>query len=129
MRWILLVLMVLSAMEIGLFIWIGGMIGPWWVVFIIIMTGIMGVYLAKQQGIDTWKKAQLSMQRGEAPTKYIIDGICILIGAAFLFTPGFISDITGFLLVIPVTRSMFKQSIEKLIRRLMDKNTIIHRRW
>jgi len=129
MRWILLMLLVLSALEIGLFIWVGGMIGPWWVVIIIIMTGIIGVYLAKQQGIDTWKKAQASIQRGEAPTGYIIDGICILIGAALLFAPGFITDTTGFLLVIPVTRSMFKHSIEKLIRRMMDKNTIIYRRW
>ncbi|GAB3806737.1 FxsA family protein [Virgibacillus kimchii] len=129
MRWVLLTLMVLSAFEIGVFIWIGGMIGPWWVVFLIIMTGVIGVYLSKQQGIDTWKKAQLSMQQGEAPTSYIIDGICILIGAALLFTPGFISDITGLLLVIPGTRNMFKHSLEKFIRRMMDKHTIIYRKW
>jgi UPF0716 protein FxsA len=122
-------LLVLSALEIGLFIWIGGMIGQWWVVLIIIMTGILGVYLAKQQGIDTWKKAQFSMQQGEAPTGYIIDGICILIGAALLIAPGFITDALGFLLVIPLTRAMFKQSLEKLFRRLMDKNTIIYRKW
>ncbi|WP_164216785.1 FxsA family protein [Virgibacillus sp. YIM 98842] len=129
MRWILLILLVLSALEIGLFIWAGNMIGPWWVVILIIMTGVFGLYLAKKQGIDTWKKAQLSINRGEAPTGFIIDGICILIGAVLLFTPGFITDITGFLLVIPVTRKMFKQSMEKFIRRLMDKNTIIYRKW
>lgn len=129
MRWILLILLVLSALEIDLFIWVGSMIGPWWVVFLIIMTGIIGLYLAKLQGINTWRKAQLSIQRGEAPTGYLMDGICILTGAALLFAPGFITDITGLLLVIPITRNMFKHSLEKFIRRMMDKNTIIYRKW
>ncbi|MBY7143849.1 FxsA family protein [Virgibacillus sp. NKC19-3] len=129
MRWLLLTLLVLSALEIGVFIWIGDMIGPWWVVVIIVLTGIIGVMFAKQQGIEVWRRASFSMNNGEAPTAYIIDGICIFIGAVFLFTPGFITDAVGFLLVIPVTRKLFKNSIWKVIKRMMDKNTIIYRRW
>lgn len=129
MRWLLLTLLLTSALEIGIFIWIGGMIGPWWVVLIIALTGIIGVMLAKQQGIETWNHARLSMNNGEAPTEYIIDGICIFIGAVFLFTPGFITDTVGFLLVIPVTRNLFKNSIRKFIKRMMEKSTIVYRRW
>lgn len=129
MRWLLLTLLLTSALEIGIFIWIGGMIGPWWVVLIIALTGIIGVMLAKQQGIETWNQARLSMNNGEAPTEYIIDGICIFIGAVFLFTPGFITDTVGFLLVIPVTRNLFKNSIRKFIKRMMEKSTIVYRRW
>ncbi|WP_345739360.1 FxsA family protein [Virgibacillus salarius] len=86
MRWFLLIAFLLSALEIGVFIWVGGMIGAWWVVLLILLTGAVGFLLAKQQGIETWKRAQLSMQKGEAPTGYIIDGICILIGAVLLVT-------------------------------------------
>ncbi|AUJ26009.1 MULTISPECIES: FxsA family protein [Virgibacillus] len=129
MKIFLLVAFILSALEIGVFIWIGGWIGPWWVVGFVLLTGAVGFYLAKQQGIETWNRAQLSMQRGEAPTGYIIDGICILIGAVLLVTPGFISDIVGFLLVIPTTRKLFNQRIEKFLKYLINKRTIIYRRW
>lgn len=129
MRWLLLILLVLSASEIGVFLWIGGMIGPWWVVLIIILTGVIGVILAKQQGLETWNKATISIQNGHAPTEYIIDGICIFIGAVFLFTPGFITDTAGFLLVLPITRKPFKTSILKLVKRMMERNTITFRRW
>ncbi|WP_371413972.1 FxsA family protein [Virgibacillus sp. Bac332] len=119
----------LSALEIGVFIWVGGMIGAWWVVLLILLTGAVGFLLAKQQGIETWKRAQLSMQKGEAPTGYIIDGICILIGAVLLVTPGFISDFIGFMLVIPTTRRPFRKKIEQFIKRLITNRKIIYRRW
>ncbi|WP_042223248.1 FxsA family protein [Oceanobacillus manasiensis] len=128
MRWLLLSMLLLSGVEIGVFIWVGGMIGPWWVALLIILTGIIGVSLAKQQGVETWKKAQISMRNGAAPTSYIIDGICILIGGIFLFTPGFVTDIGGFILVIPFTRAPFKTYIGKLISKMMSNNTIIYRK-
>ncbi|MBR7795813.1 FxsA family protein [Agaribacter marinus] len=129
MRWFLLIAFLLSALEIGVFIWVGGMIGAWWVVLLILLTGAVGFLLAKQQGIETWKRAQLSMQKGEAPTGYIIDGICILIGAVLLVTPGFISDFIGFMLVIPTTRRPFRKKIEQFIKRLITNRKIIYRRW
>ncbi|GAA0426129.1 MAG: FxsA family protein [Bacillota bacterium] len=129
MRWFLLIAFLLSALEIGVFIWVGGMIGAWWVVLLILLTGAVGFLLAKQQGIETWKRAQLSMQKGEAPTGYIIDGICILIGAVLLVTPGFISDFIGFMLVIPTTRRPFRKKIEQFIKRWITNRKIIYRRW
>ncbi|MBP1968875.1 UPF0716 protein FxsA [Virgibacillus natechei] len=129
MRWLLLTLLIVSALEIGVFLWIGGLIGPLWVVLLIFLTGISGIMLAKQQGIEAWNRARISMNSGEPPTEYIIDGICIFIGAVFLFTPGFVTDIVGFMLVIPWTRSMFKNSIRKLIMKMSGKSTIIYRRW
>lgn len=128
MRWLLLTLLIVSALEIGVFLWIGGLIGPLWVVLLILLTGIFGIMLAKQQGVEAWNRARISMNSGEPPTEYIIDGICIFIGAVFLFTPGFITDIVGFMLVIPWTRSVFKNSIRKLIMRMSGKSTIIYRR-
>ncbi|AIF43225.1 FxsA family protein [Virgibacillus sp. SK37] len=129
MRWLMLTLLVLSALEIGVFIWVGGLIGSWWVVLLIILTGIIGITLAKQQGIETWNRAQVSMSNGQMPTTYIMDGICIFTGAVFLFTPGFITDAVGFLLVLPYTRGMFKDSIQKLLKRMVENKTIIYKKW
>lgn len=129
MRFIWLVLLIISALEIGIFIWVGGMIGPWWVVILIILTGFLGIYLAKQQGIDTIRRAQASIHYGQMPSEEIFDGICIIIGGAFLITPGFVTDISGFILVLPMTRNLFKNQLKKILKRMIDNNTIIFRRW
>lgn len=128
MRWFLLSILILSALEIGIFIWVGGMIGPWWIVLIILLTGLAGVTIAKNQGMKTWNRAQLLMHNGQVPTEEITDGICILAGAIFLITPGFITDIVGFILVLPITRPMFKHSIQKLLKWMMLNKIIIYRR-
>ena len=129
MRFIWLVLLIISALEIGIFIWVGGMIGPWWVVILIILTGFLGIYLAKQQGIDTIRRAQASIHYGQMPSEEIFDGICIIIGGAFLITPGFVTDISGFILVLPMTRNLFKNQLKKILKRMIDNHTIIFRRW
>ncbi|MFC3040094.1 FxsA family protein [Virgibacillus xinjiangensis] len=129
MRYLAILLLIISALEIGVFLWIGGLVGPWWVVLLIILTGILGMALAKKQGADVWDKARLAMNNGQAPTEYLIDGICIFTGAIFLLTPGFITDILGFLLVIPFTRGLFRSKIRNYLRSRMGKGTIIYRKW
>lgn len=129
MRWLLLLFLVLPALEIGVFIWMGGIIGPWWVVGLILVTGILGVMIAKQQGLETWHRARQAINSGQPPTEYIINGICIFVGGVFLFTPGFITDAVGFILVIPVTRGFVKHMMINTIKRMIDKNKIIYRRW
>lgn len=129
MRWLLIILLIISAIEIGLFIWAGHLIGPWWVVAIIVLTGVIGITLAKQQGIATWNKAIENMKFHKVPTNEIINGVCILIGAVLLFAPGFMTDFVGFLLVIPTTRRPFKRGIEKWIKRMITKGTVVYRNW
>ncbi|WP_087971892.1 FxsA family protein [Oceanobacillus rekensis] len=129
MRWLLLALLIIPAMEIGVFIWIGGMTGPWWIVFLIVLTGLIGVALAKNQGMAVWRKAQLQMGKGIPPTDEIIDGICIFIGAVFLFSPGFITDIVGFIFVLPFTRGPLKHIIRNRMIKMMGNGTVIYRKW
>jgi len=129
MRWLLLTLLILPALEIGVFIWIGGIIGPWWVVGLIFLSGVIGVTIAKRQGVETWNKAQISMSNRQVPTEQIMDGICIFVGGVFLLAPGFISDTVGFTLVLPWTRGPFKKVLGKIINKMIKKNTIIYRRW
>src|SRR5690625_5265332 len=129
MRWLLLLFLILPALEIGVFIWVGDMIGPWWVVGLIIITGMLGIMIARQQGFEAWNRARQAIHLGQAPTEYIIDGICIFIGGVFLFAPGFITDIPGFTLVLPMTRGWFRYFIMRFIERAIDRNWVIFRRW
>lgn len=128
MRWLLLALLIVPALEIGVFIKVGGMIGPWWVVTLILLSGVLGITLAKKEGAEVWTKARQSMNHGQAPTEQIIDGICIFIGAILLFAPGFVTDTIGLFLIIPWTRKPFKSFFRKWLMWKMSKGTIIYRK-
>ncbi|WP_138415351.1 FxsA family protein [Aquibacillus sediminis] len=123
-RWILLLVLIVPALEIGVLVWAGGKIGPWWVVLLIISTGVLGAWLAKYQGLETIRRAQDSVAYGQLPHEEIFDGICILIGAAVLLTPGFITDALGFALLLPTTRRPIKSWLQAILRQMMDRGTI-----
>ncbi|SEA49478.1 UPF0716 protein FxsA [Thalassobacillus cyri] len=123
-RWLLLFILVVPALEIGLLVWAGNIIGPLWVVLLIILTGVIGAWLAKQQGLETINNFRQSMANGQVPQDALLDGACILVGGAVLLTPGFITDAIGFLLLLPPTRLPIKRLIRKLIKRMMDRGTI-----
>ncbi|WP_082233611.1 FxsA family protein [Halobacillus massiliensis] len=128
-RWLFLLILIVPAIEIGILLWAGSQIGPLWVVLIIISTGVIGAWLAKQQGIETIRKIQEATARGEVPGEALLDGACVLVGGVVLLAPGFVTDTVGFLLLIPSTRRPLKEGIRKLITRLSNKNTItIYRR-
>jgi UPF0716 protein FxsA len=123
MRYILLLIIIVPAAEIGVLLFSGNLIGLWPTIGVILFTGVLGAYLAKKQGLEAIRKTQEQLHYGQMPGDVILDGICILIGAVLLLTPGFITDITGFLLLIPPTRIFFKKLILKVVKSWMEKNT------
>ncbi|KGX89095.1 FxsA family protein [Pontibacillus litoralis] len=123
-RWLLLFILVVPAIEIGVLVWAGNMVGPLWVILLIIATGVLGAYLAKQQGLDTLNKARDNMQMGILPHEEIFDGICILIGAVVLLTPGFVTDAIGFILLFPVTRNPIKRALQRTVSKMIESGNI-----
>lgn len=121
-RLLMLLIIVIPALEIGLFILSGKTIGTVSTILIIILTGVIGAWLAKKQGLEAMRNAQQQMQYGQIPGNAIIDGLCILIGGLLLLTPGFITDTVGFLLLIPLTRNKIKPLLQAVIRKMIDKN-------
>ncbi|WP_019154819.1 FxsA family protein [Robertmurraya massiliosenegalensis] len=124
MRYILLFLLIIPAGEIFVLLLSGKIIGVWATISIIILTGILGAYLAKQQGLETLRRAQLEMQYGRVPGEAIVDGICILVGGVLLLTPGFITDTMGFLLLLPQTRVFFKGRMKKWLKKWIDNGNV-----
>ena len=94
--------------ELGLLIEIGSHIGTMDTIILIIVTGIIGAYLAKQQGLRTFLQIQENLRQGIMPTEELLDGLLILTAGAVLLTPGFLTDVFGFLLLIPTTRNNIK---------------------
>lgn len=128
--WFLLVtFIVVPTIEIAIFIWTGGHIGIWSVIGLIVLTGILGTIIVRHEGMDTIRRAQQIWQQGEIPRDEILDGICILIGSILLITPGFFTDVVGFLIVFPLTRKPFRNLLKRIIAKKISKGTIIFRRW
>lgn len=126
---LLLLFIIMPAIEIGIFIWVGGQIGVGWVVALIILTGLLGSLLARKQGMETWRKAQLALAERRVPGEEIVDGICIFIGGVFLLAPGFVTDLLGLFLLIPFTRRPLKILIKKWLGFLVAKRTIFFKKW
>ncbi|MFZ4450645.1 FxsA family protein [Salibacterium aidingense] len=124
-RWFVLILIVVPALEIGVLILSGNIIGVWPTILLIILTGLLGAWLARKEGLETIRTAQLQMQNGEVPGSLVLDGLCILVGGAVLLTPGFITDLIGFFLLIPYTRGIVKAMLQKLFKNLIQNGNLI----
>ena len=82
---------------------------------LILLTGFLGAALARHQGFAVLRAIQESLQRGEVPTRELLDGVCILIAGALLITPGLLTDMTGFALLIPSFRTFLLRSLQHRI--------------
>ncbi|MCT4593703.1 MAG: FxsA family protein [Anaeromicrobium sp.] len=91
---------------------------------IVLITGIVGAYLAKSQGSHIIMKIRFDINEGRMPTNELMDGLCVLVGGAMLLTPGIITDGLGFMLVIPMTREMIKIALKKKIEDKIDDRRI-----
>ncbi len=90
--------------EIAVFIEVGGWIGLWPTVGIIVATAMAGTAMLRHQGLSVLARAQQSLARQELPVAEIVDGICLLLAGALMLTPGFVTDALGFVLMVPVLR-------------------------
>jgi UPF0716 protein FxsA len=124
MRYLILLLILIPAGEIGFLLLSGRIIGILPTISLIIFTGVVGAYLAKRQGMETIRKAQEQLRLGRMPGEELLDGICIIIGGTLLLTPGFLTDVFGLILLIPQTRIYFKKLLTKFFRDRLDKGKI-----
>ena len=106
---LLLLFISVPLIEVLILIKLGSLFGFWPTIFLVIGTGILGAYLAKLYGLTIWYKIQQDLNAGLMPADKLVDGLLILIGGIVLLTPGLLTDILGFMLLIPFTRMFFKR--------------------
>lgn len=102
----MLLFTIIPAIELYLLITVGSIVGAPITILIIILTGVLGAYLAKTQGLLTMRSAMEELRNGKTPTEGLVHGILIVVAGIVLITPGFFTDIVGFLLLIPTTRKV-----------------------
>ncbi|WP_002145427.1 FxsA family protein [Bacillus cereus] len=125
MKWLLFLLIVMPAIEITVLIGSSHVIGLWSTFAMIVCTGIVGIYLAKRQGFKVLREIQFRLNRGEMPGDTVLDGIFIFVGGILLVLPGYVTDIIGFIFVVPVTRALLKPVVMKWIDWKFRKRTTI----
>ncbi|MEM9045983.1 MAG: FxsA family protein [Pseudomonadota bacterium] len=109
--WIFLALVIVPIIEIALFIEVGGWIGLWPTIGIVILTAMIGTLLLRQQGFAALADLQGRLSEGRDPRSALAHGALILVAGIVLLTPGFFTDAVGFLLLIPPVRSALIQAI------------------
>ncbi|MGR3364687.1 MAG: FxsA family protein [Maritimibacter harenae] len=114
--WLLLAFIVVPLVEIGLFIQVGGWIGLWPTLLIVLITAIIGSYMVRTQGMMAMNQVRDSFNRLSDPSEPLAHGAMILFSGALLLTPGFFTDTIGFLLLIPGVRRWAFREIGKRVK-------------
>ena len=120
---LLILFTVVPLVELALLIKLGNIIGLWPTIFIVIVTGVLGAALARNQGTRTVGAIRTELAQGRAPTESLLNGLLILVGGVVLLTPGLLTDLLGFSLLIPLTRNWFKKELQNRLRKYAERNS------
>ena len=120
---LILLFIVLPIAELYVIIQIGGAIGIWPTIGLLLLDSFLGAALLRAQGRTAWRRFQEALGSGRVPAKEVYDGAAIIFGAALLMSPGFITDIGGFLLLLPPTRATLRHSLLAVARRVGPART------
>lgn len=121
---LLALFLITPVVELALLIQLGDLIGFLPTVAIILATGLAGSYLARREGLSVWRRFNDRLQRGELPGRELIDGMLILVAGALLITPGVLTDVVGFLGLIPLSRHYLRRYINKRLQRAMERGSV-----
>ena len=110
--------------ELAILVYLGTIIGALYTILIVVATGILGAFMARNQGLATLSRIRGSIERGIIPSNEIFDGALILAGGLLLLTPGIITDIIGFAMLVPQTRRLIGRWLRSLIRRRIQRGEI-----
>lgn len=103
--WLFLIFVLVPIIEIALFIELGGFLGTWPTLGIVILTALLGSTLLRQQGFQTMNRLQSSLKEGQNPVDPMAHGALLLVAGVVLITPGFFTDAVGLLLMLPPVRA------------------------
>ena len=122
-----LLFVLMPLVELAILVYLGTIIGAFYTILIVVLTGILGAILTRSQGLATLSRIRSSLQRGILPANELFDGALILVGGLFLLTPGIITDIFGLAVLVPQTRHIIGRLFRSLIYRRIQRRQIQYR--
>jgi UPF0716 protein FxsA len=114
--WLLLVLfVVVPLVEIYVIIQVGQAIGPWWTILLLVLDSVLGTWLVRREGGRAWRALRDALDSGRMPARELADGALILVGGTLMLAPGFVTDALGILLILPLTRPLFRRLLAGIV--------------
>ncbi len=111
--------------EIAVFIEVGGALGLWPTLGLVVLTAVLGTWQLRAQGLATLMRAREQVERGALPTRELFDGACLLVAGALLLTPGFVTDAAGFLLFFPPVRDILLGLLARHVQTRMQTRVFV----
>lgn len=121
---LLLLFLLTPAIELGLLIQVDKLIGFGPTIGLIVATGIAGSYLARREGVSTWRRLNQRLRAGDLPGTELVDGVIILVAGALLITPGVLTDAIGFLGLVPFTRAFVRRALIRRLQKKMEQGSV-----
>ena len=118
---LLLLFTIVPLVELFLLVKLGTVVGVGPTIALVIFTGVLGAWLARQQGLEVLRRVNEDLSQGRMPTEALMDGVLILIAGAVLLTPGLLTDALGFVLLIPRTRAAVRKIVAARFARRQNK--------
>ncbi len=125
MNTLLLIILFVPLIEIYLFIQIGGIIGAFNTILIILLTAVIGIYFVRLQGLSTLKSGLTQLYGNQIPIYEMMSGAALAVAALLLIIPGFATDFVGFLLILPITRNIIFKYLNKKYTKVKVKDDLI----
>jgi len=124
MNVIILFIIGIPLIEIYLMIKVGGAIGAFNTIFLIFFTAVVGIFFARLEGFRALQSGFQQLIKNKLPIYEIISGAALAFAALLLIVPGFLTDIVGFLLIIPITRKFFIKNISSKYKNKVNNNVV-----
>ena len=121
---LILLFIFIPLIELSLLIELGKQIGLGSTIAIVILTGLLGAYLAKHEGFIVINHIRQELNQGRLPAEQLLDGVIILAGGLLLLTPGLITDAIGFIALFPITRNYLKKFLKQKFKQKIDTGEI-----
>lgn len=121
---LLALFLITPVVELALLIQMGDWIGFWPTIAIILVTGLAGTYLARREGLSAWHRFNERLQGGGLPGQELLDGVIILIAGALLITPGVLTDVVGFMGLLPPTRHLLRGYLSRRVQKAAERGSV-----
>ena len=118
------IFILMPLIELAILVYVGTIIGPLYTILIVVVTGMLGASLAKSQGLAILAKIRRSLDAGIIPSNEFFEGALVLAGGLLLLTPGIITDIIGFAMLIPPTRFLIVKWLRHVIQRKIQSGEV-----
>ncbi len=119
-----LLFVVVPVLELVLLIQLGQVVGLWPTLALVLLTGAGGAVLARLEGMRVLFQFRRELAAGRIPGQAVLDGISVLVGGAFLLTPGVLTDLAGFALLFPISRRWIQRRVRRRLERGIAEGTI-----